>query len=254
MNRMGGPMKAGAVIVAAGKGRRFMEERKKQFLPLAGKPILVHTIDKFEACPLIRSIHLVVGPEDVDYCSREIVERYHYRKVSHILPGGPQRQDSVKNGMTGLSEGIVVIHDGVRPFVTRQMIEESIHATIRFQAVVFAVPPKDTLKMARPDGTVLETLDRESIWQIQTPQTFQTEVMQEALRRATEDRFIGTDDASLVERLGVKVHILPGTYSNIKITTREDLLLAHLLIQERGLADHQVTLTKEDEPCRRDNE
>jgi len=255
MNLTDEPMKASAVIVAAGKGRRFVEERKKQFLPLAGKPILAHTLDKFETSPLIRSIILVVGREDVEYSSKEIVERYHYRKVSQILPGGPQRQDSVNNGMNGLPEDvdIVVIHDGVRPFVTREMIEESIHGAIRFQAVIFAVPLKDTLKMAHPDGTVLKTLDRESIWQIQTPQTFQTKVMKEALRRAIEDRFIGTDDASLVERLGVKVHILPGSYSNIKITTPEDLLLAHLLIQERGLFE-KVTLTKEDEPGRGDNE
>ena len=125
----------------------------------------------------------------------------------------------------------MVIHDGVRPFVTERMIEESIHSAERFGAVVVAMPVKDTIKMSNPDGTVLKTLDRESLWQIQTPQTFQAKVIREAYTKAAEDGFVGTDDASLVERLGVKVHILPGSYTNIKITTPEDLILAHLFLK-----------------------
>jgi 2-C-methyl-D-erythritol 4-phosphate cytidylyltransferase len=124
-----------------------------------------------------------------------------------------------------------VIHDGVRPFVTKEMIEESIRSAIRFQAVVMAMPVKETIKMAQRDGKVLKTLDRESLWQIQTPQTFQVNVIKEAYHRAMEDGFIGTDDASLVERLGVEVHILPGSYTNMKITTPEDLMLANFILQ-----------------------
>ncbi|OGP95770.1 MAG: 2-C-methyl-D-erythritol 4-phosphate cytidylyltransferase [Deltaproteobacteria bacterium RBG_16_47_11] len=226
-------MKADAVIVSAGKGHRFMEGRKKQFHLLAGKPILAHTLDKFETCPLIQSILLVVGEEDMDHCLKEIVEKYRYKKISQIIPGGKQRQESVKNGIDALSKDvkIVVIHDGVRPFVTKAMIEESIHSAIRFGAVVVAMPVKETIKMAHSDGTVVKTLDRESLWQTQTPQTFQTHLIKEAFHKAIEDGFIGTDDASLVERLGVKVHILPGSYTNIKITTTEDLMLAYLLIE-----------------------
>jgi 2-C-methyl-D-erythritol 4-phosphate cytidylyltransferase len=169
----------------------------------------------------------------MDYCLKEIVERYGYRKVSQIIPGGKRRQESVKNGIDALPEGteIAVIHDGVRPFVTREMIEDSIRSAERFGAVVMAMPMKETIKMANPDGTILKTLDRETLWQIQTPQTFQANVIREAHQKASEEGFTGTDDASLVERLGMKVHILPGSYTNIKITTPEDLILANLFLQ-----------------------
>jgi 2-C-methyl-D-erythritol 4-phosphate cytidylyltransferase len=236
-------MKADAVIVSAGKGQRFMEGRKKQFHLLSGKPILAHTLDKFETCPLIHSILLVVGQEDMDYCMKEIIEKYHLRKISQIVPGGKRRQESVKNGIDVLSKDaeVVVIHDGVRPFVTKAMIEESIQLAIRFGAVVVAMPVKETIKMAHSDGTVLKTLDRESLWQIQTPQTFQANLIKEAYHRATENGFIGTDDASLVEQLGVKVHILPGSYTNIKITTKEDLMLAHLFLKMKPLTEPDPT-------------
>lgn len=226
-------MKADAVIVSAGKGVRFMEGQKKQFYLLGGKPILAHTLDKFETCPLIRSILLVVSQEDMDTCLKEVIEKYKFKKVSQIVPGGKRRQESVKNGIDALPKDadMVVIHDGVRPFVTRAMIEDSIHSAVRYGAVVLAMPVKDTIKMSNPDGTVLKTLDRESLWQIQTPQTFQANVIKEAYHRATEDGLIGTDDASLVERMGGKVHILPGSYTNIKITTPEDLLLANLFLK-----------------------
>jgi 2-C-methyl-D-erythritol 4-phosphate cytidylyltransferase len=234
-------MKADAVIVSAGKGLRFMEGQKKQFHFLGGKPILVHTLDQFETCPLIRSILLVTGQEDMDYCLKEIVEKYKFQKVSQIVPGGKRRQESVKNGIDALPKDadIVAIHDGVRPFVTKAMIEDSIHSAVRYGAVILAMPVKDTMKMSNPDGTVLKTLDRESLWQVQTPQTFQVNVIKEAYYKAAEDGFIGTDDASLVERLGVKVHILPGSYTNIKITTPEDLLLANLFLKVNILTQEE---------------
>lgn len=226
-------MKADAVIVSAGKGVRFMGRQKKQFYSLGGKPILIHTLDKFETCPLIRSILLVVDPEDMDYCLKEISEKYKFKKVSQIVPGGKQRQESVKNGIDVLPKDteIVAIHDGVRPFVTKTMIEDSVRSAIRYGAVILAIPVKDTMKMSNPDGTVLKTLNRESLWQAQTPQTFHVNVIKEAYQRAAEDGFTGTDDASLVERYGGRVHILPGSYSNIKITTPEDLLLANLFLK-----------------------
>jgi len=226
-------MKADAVIVSAGKGLRFLEGKKKQFTFLGGKPILAHTLNKFETCSLIRSVHLVVGQEDMDYCLKEIVEKYRFQKVSKIVPGGKRRQESVKNGIDALPKDadIVAIHDGVRPLVTQTMIEDSIHSAARYGAVVFAMPVKETIKMSNPDGTVLKTLDRESLWQIQTPQTFQVNVIREAHARAIEDGFVGTDDASLVERLGGEVHILPGSYTNIKITTPEDLWIADLFLK-----------------------
>ncbi|MBM4340801.1 MAG: 2-C-methyl-D-erythritol 4-phosphate cytidylyltransferase [Deltaproteobacteria bacterium] len=228
-------MKADAIIVSAGKGQRFMEGRKKQYFSLGGKPILAHTLDQFDACPLIHSILLVVGQEDQDYCLKEIIEKFRYRKISQITPGGKRRQDSVKNGLDALSSRseIIVIHDGVRPFVTKEMIEDSIRSAIRFGAAIIAMPVKDTIKMAHNDGTILKTLDRETLYQAQTPQAFQSSLIREAYSRAKEDNFVGTDDASLVERLGKKVHILPGSYTNIKITTPEDLMLANLILEMR---------------------
>lgn len=229
-------VKADAVIVSAGTGQRFMEGRKKQFFSLGGKPVLAHTLEPFDASPLIRSIFLVVGKEDQDYCLKEIVEKFQYRKISQIVPGGQRRQDSVKNGLDALSmdSEVIVIHDGVRPFVTREMIEDSIRSAIRFGAVITAMPVKDTIKMAHPDGTILQTLERERLYQAQTPQTFQTPLIREAYRKAEEDHFVGTDDASLVEHLGKKVHILLGSYTNIKITTLEDLMLANLFLKMKA--------------------
>jgi len=226
-------MKADAIIVSAGKGQRFMEGQKKQFHLLADRPILAHALDQFENCPLVRTTLLVVSEEDMDYTLKAIVEKYHYRKIAQIVPGGKRRQDSVKNGLDALAGGseIIMIHDGVRPFVTRAMIEDSIHSAERFGAVILAMPVKDTIKMSNADGTVLKTLDRESLWQTQTPQTFKAEIIREAYAKAAQDGFWGTDDSSLVERLGVKVHILPGSYTNIKITTPEDLMLARVFLK-----------------------
>jgi 2-C-methyl-D-erythritol 4-phosphate cytidylyltransferase len=228
-------MKADAVIVSAGLGRRFQEGTKKQFLCLSGKPILARALDPFEASPLIRSICLVVGRDDLEYCLREIVEKFRYRKISKVVHGGKTRQESARNGIDAVpaDSEIISIHDGVRPFVTREMISDSIDGARRFQAVVMAVPVKDTIKQVLEDGTILQTLERESLWQVQTPQTFHADLIREAHRRAEEDGFVGTDDASLAERQGTKVHVLPGSYFNIKITTPEDLILADFIL-ERG--------------------
>jgi 2-C-methyl-D-erythritol 4-phosphate cytidylyltransferase len=230
-------MKANAVIVSAGKGLRFIEGQKKQFHLLEEKPILAHTLDQFEKCPLIDAILLVLAKEDMHYGLQEIIGKYNYHKISQIIPGGSRRQESAKNGIDALPADvdIVAIHDGVRPFVTREMIEESIRSAIRFKAVVFGVPVKDTIKISNPDGTIFKTLNRESLWQIQTPQTFQVTLIRDAYVKAAEDGFIGTDDASLVERLGTKVHILPGSYTNIKITTPEDLILASHYLKMKTL-------------------
>ena len=212
------------IIVSAGKGHRLPGEKKKQFLSLEGKPILCHTLESFEACPSIDFIQLVVGQEDMAYTLKEIVEAYGYRKISRIVPGGKSRQESVKNGIDSLSRevDVVAIHDGVRPFVTPRMIDESIQGAREFKAVVMAMPVKETIKMVSPDRTVLKTLDRESLWQIQTRKPFNWISSERLSIKAAEDGFLGTDDASLVERIGIKVYILPGTYTNIKITTPED--------------------------------
>jgi 2-C-methyl-D-erythritol 4-phosphate cytidylyltransferase len=235
-------MKADAVIVSAGRGQRFMEGEKKQFHLLAGKPILAHTLEKFQACPLIRHVLLVVAHEDMEYSMKEIVEKYRCRKVFRIVPGGRKRQDSAKNGIEALPKDseIVVIHDGVRPFVTKEIIQDSIHLAVRFGAVVTAMPVKDTIKVSEPDGTVLRTLEREALWQAQTPQTFKVDLIREAYQKAARDGFVANDDASLVERLGIRVHLLPGSYTNIKITTPEDLLLAQLFLKVKTRSEKET--------------
>ncbi len=226
-------IKSDAIIVSAGKGQRLGGVRKKQFLSLGGKPILSHTLASFERCPLIRFILVVVGEEDLEYCLKEVIEPYHYQKVLKIIPGGKRRQDSVKKGIEALPEDteIVVIHDGVRPFVTEEMIEASIEEATRSGAAVVGVPVKDTIKMATSDGIVLHTLERSSLWQVQTPQAFQASILRKAYFTPALEEMSVPDDATLVERLGIKVHLLPGSYSNIKITTQEDLMLAQLILQ-----------------------
>lgn len=222
-----------AIIVSAGKGQRFGAGIKKQFLSLGGKPILSHTLAPFERCPLIRFVLVVVGEEDLEYCLKEVIEPYHYRKVLKIIPGGKRRQDSVKKGIEALPEDteIIVIHDGVRPFVTQEMIEASIQEATHSGAAVMAVPVKDTIKVATPDGIVLHTLERSSLWQVQTPQAFQATILRKAYSTSNLEEISVPDDATLVERLGIKVHLLPGSYSNIKITTQEDLMLAQFILQ-----------------------
>lgn len=226
-------IKSDAIIVSAGKGQRLRAGMKKQFLSLGGKPILSHTLVPFERCPLIRSILVVVGEEDLEYCLREVIEPYHYQKVLKIIPGGKRRQDSVKKGVEALPEDteIIVVHDGVRPFVTPEMIEASIQEATHSGAAVVAVPVKDTIKMANSDGFVLQTLERSSLWQVQTPQAFQATLLRKAYSNSSLEEISVPDDATLVERLGIKVRLLPGSYSNIKITTQEDLMLAQLILQ-----------------------
>jgi len=230
---MGPSIKADAIIVSAGKGLRFGGGHKKQFLSLAGRPVLAYTLDPFEASPLIRSIVLVVEAEDIDFCTREIVQKQGYRKVSQVIAGGRTRQDSVKNGIEAASReaDLLLIHDGVRPFVTKEMIESAIAGALQFEAVVFAVPVKDTVKVVDSEGTILRTLERSSLYQVQTPQIFRASLIREAYQRAASEGFLGTDDASLVERMGVKVHILPGSYQNIKLTTPEDFEFARFLVE-----------------------
>ncbi len=188
----------------------------------------------FEACPSIDFIQLVVGQEDMTYTLQEIVEAYGYRKVSQIVPGGKLRQESVKKGIDTLSSevDIVAIHDGVRPFVTQRMIEESIQGARQFKAVVLAMPVKETIKMAGPDRTVLKTLDRESLWQIQTPQTFQAG--RHPSRPSIRPQRKGSSGRMMPPWLNeseLRFIFFRGSYTNIKITTPEDLILGHLILK-----------------------
>jgi 2-C-methyl-D-erythritol 4-phosphate cytidylyltransferase len=227
-------MKTVAIIPAGGSGKRMQGRLSKQYLPLDGKPILVHTLRVFQRSPDIDEIILVVLEEDIQKVRQMIVESRRISKVRHVLAGGEQRQDSVRNGLAviGNDVEIVLIHDAVRPFVS----EDLIHAVVReaeiHGAVTAGMPVKDTIKRVDRNGTVLETLDRQVLWMTQTPQAFKRSLIQEAYRKADADQFYGTDDASLVERMGFQVKMIAASYANFKITTPEDLLMAEFLIKK----------------------
>jgi 2-C-methyl-D-erythritol 4-phosphate cytidylyltransferase len=209
--------------------------RPKAFMPLNGIPILVHAMQPFESCDRIQSLYLVLRKEDIPSWHGEILEKFHFKKTKTPVVGGVQRQDSVRLGLAAMNEeiDIVLIHDGVRPFVEPSMVERLLDAMEHARAVVAAVPAKDTVKVVSAGGQVLETPARESLWHIQTPQAFEFRTIIEAHRMADSDGFVATDDSTLVERLDVPVKVLQGSYRNIKVTTPEDLVIARALLHNR---------------------
>lgn len=218
-----------ALIPAAGAGKRMGGERNKQYFEVGGRPILVHTLEVFDRCDAISEVYLIV-PEDDCAFACEIIDGMRFSKSIKVIPGGKERQDSVRNGLNSIYKcDMVMIHDGVRPFVTEDIINMAIEETNKYGATTVAVPAKDTIKSVDGDGFVIETLERKKLWQIQTPQTFRYEIIKEAFDRAYADGFYGTDDAALVERLGYKVKIVEGSYQNIKITTPEDMVIAEAI-------------------------
>jgi len=230
-------MQVCAVIAAGGQGKRMNSNVSKQFLTIKGHPILYYTLNKFEKMKILNEIILVVPPADVKYTEEQIIRKYGFKKT-RIVEGGKERQDSVYNGLKALPKDvdIVVIHDGVRPFIPVKIIENSIEAAAECDAVGVAVPVKDTIKVVDDKSIVKTTPDRKALWAIQTPQTFKYDVIMKAYEKAMEDGFYGTDDTVLVERMGLPVKIIEGSYENIKITTPEDIIFAEAFVS-MGLAD-----------------
>lgn len=217
------------IVVAAGQGKRMGTAESKQYLMLQDKPIIVHTLERFQQIQYISSIVLVVGADDIQRCE-QWCERYSLTKVKTIVAGGTERQHSVQIGLSHVSSSYVMVHDGVRPFVSSAAIDACAKQAMQTGAAVLAVPVKDTIKQVDETGTIVATPDRKSLWAIQTPQAFRRDWLSEAHKRATEHNFIGTDDAMIVEWLGKQVVVVEGEYTNIKITTPEDLPWAdHLL-------------------------
>ncbi|MBW2183951.1 MAG: 2-C-methyl-D-erythritol 4-phosphate cytidylyltransferase [Deltaproteobacteria bacterium] len=212
-------MKVIALIPAAGSGSRMSAKEKKPYLSLGDKPILAHTLSEFEQCSLINEVILIVSKDAIDYCKTSIVEAFKVKKVNKVIAGGPRRQDSVWEGLKILKDDckLVMVHD---------------------RATVAAVPVKDTIKIVSKQAEVVETIDRSRVWAVQTPQTFTHNVLKMAYEKAFEEGFYGTDDASLVERLGIKVKIIPGSYDNIKITTPGDLVLGDAVLKRRASKMH----------------
>ncbi|HTY58663.1 MAG TPA: 2-C-methyl-D-erythritol 4-phosphate cytidylyltransferase, partial [Bacteroidota bacterium] len=223
-----------AVIIAAGgRGRRMGGRTPKQFLPLAGVPVIARTIGAFDRVPAVREI-VVVVPAGALRRTAALVRRGGFGIVARVVPGGKERQDSVFRGIEACTrrKGIVLVHDAVRPFVSRALIDGVIRAAARYGAAVPALPVTDTIKThtGGPRGFFSATLPRGELWAVQTPQGFRFGLLRDAHVKAARAGFAGTDDASLVERLGVRVRIVPGSDMNIKITTPRDRKLAESLI------------------------
>ncbi|MCD6187476.1 MAG: 2-C-methyl-D-erythritol 4-phosphate cytidylyltransferase [Desulfuromusa sp.] len=229
-------MRATVLIPAAGVGRRMGGSISKQYLELAGKPILAHTLALFENHPQIENIYLLVPPDDISYCQQQIIDRYGFSKVKRIVAGGAERQDSVRNGLDTLAEdGLaqphrpILIHDGARPLFDGKRLSTLIDIVCQTGACIIGVPVKDTIKEVE-NNKITGSPDRSRLWQAQTPQGFHYQLIREAFDQAADDGFTATDDASLVERLGHPVQILEGDYRNIKLTTPEDILIAAALL------------------------
>ena len=222
------PGSVGAIIAAAGQSRRF-GEGDKLFAPLAGRPLILHTLMAFEVCRAVDRVVLVLAAESLER-GRRLVAEAGFDKVAAVCSGGPRRRDSVRLGLEALGEcRWVVVHDGARPLVTAALIEAGLAAAAETGAAIAAVPLVDTLKEAAEDGLITRTLDRRNLWAAQTPQVFDYELLCEAHRLAAND---ATDDAALVEALGRRVKVFPGSPRNLKVTTAADLALAQALLAE----------------------
>jgi 2-C-methyl-D-erythritol 4-phosphate cytidylyltransferase len=233
-------MKVGAIIAAAGFGRRMKTDRPKQLLALNGIPILVHTIRKFDDCPAIDYIIVTASRDSVDEVEA-LVKKAGFKKTVTVVEGGERRQDSVAMGLEHLEPGtnIVAVHDGVRPFVTIEEIENVVQQAEHTGAAILGVPIVDTVKHAEREF-VESTLTREHLILAQTPQVFRTEILIQAFQRAAKDEYYGTDESSLVERIGHPVAIVRGSERNIKITRPGDLTLAKAFLAEQA-ADKEGT-------------
>jgi 2-C-methyl-D-erythritol 4-phosphate cytidylyltransferase len=210
------------------------QEIPKPYLLLGGKPILVHTLEVFESVPEVQEVLVVIHPNDLDYCQDNIIAPFGFKKVLRLVPGGKERQDSVYNALKVLDKEedleIVLVHDGVRPFITPEQVRLVIQGARRHGGAILGHPAQDTLKRVNSQGEVLETLDRRQVWQIQTPQAFQKSLLWRAFVEAQARNFYGTDEASLVEELEAPVAVIPGSPFNLKITTPADLQLAEVLL------------------------
>ena len=222
-------MKNVAIVLAAGQGKRMNSKVQKQYLLLKGKPILYYTLNAFEKSPLISEIVLVTGKDEIEYCQKEIVEKYGFEKVRKITAGGKERYYSVYEGIKVIEDAdYVFIHDGARPFVDEVIIERVCENVQEYKACVVGMPVKDTIKIADEEGFAAQTPDRRKVWQVQTPQTFEYELIRTAYEKLLAEEPEGiTDDAMVVETMTEhKVKLVEGSYRNIKITTPEDLDIA----------------------------
>jgi 2-C-methyl-D-erythritol 4-phosphate cytidylyltransferase len=230
---------AAAIIVAAGKGRRMAGRVPKQYLSLRGCPVVGRTLKVFDACPQVDALILVVPQSDFEYCRSTVFDRLDLRKSVLLAAGGAQRQDSVYNGLLRAAEvlestqGLVAIHDGVRPLVAVEQVSACIRRAREHGGCILGLPALDTPKQVDGHGKITATLNREMVWMAQTPQVFRHDLILSAHSDARACGFAATDDAQLMERMGFPVAIISGSRRNIKITTAEDLAMAEAWL-ERG--------------------
>lgn len=232
---MGKDVFVSALIAAAGQGKRMKSDLNKQYLNLQNKPVVAHTLEIFDKCRLIDEIILIIREDEMEYCNKEVINKYKYNKPIKIVAGGKERQESIFNGLKAADDNssVIIAHDGARPFITEDIIEESIYVALEFKAVGVGVPVKDTIKVVDINNNIINTPNRNTLWQIQTPQTFRYDILMKAHKKALEDNYFGTDDSVLVERIGYNVKMIAGSYENIKITTPEDLLLGEAILRGR---------------------
>ena len=221
------PSRVAALIPAAGSGQRMGGPVPKPYQLLGGREIVARTLDVFESCEAIDDVWLVVSADQADDCQRKIVERYGFQKVRGLVPGGAERQDSVWRGLQCVPPEVelVVVHDGVRPFVTASLLRDTLQQARQHGAAITAVPLKDTLKRVSLDGRVEATVPRERLWRTQTPQAFRRTLLLEAFAHARQQGLQMTDEAGLIEALGQPVHVVTGVEQNVKMTTPDDLSL-----------------------------
>jgi len=237
--------KNAAVVLAAGQGKRMGTETAKQYLLLDGKPVLYYALEAFDKSE-VDSVVLVTGKDEIEYCKKEIVDRFGFTKVKAVVAGGKERYHSVACGLDALEKTeeayeVVLIHDGARPFVTPEMIGKLVKETKEKEACVIGTPVKDTIKIADAEGCCAQTPQRDKVWAVQTPQSFMYELVRDAygclLEKEEELLAQGiriTDDAMVVEQMtDKKVYLVEGDYTNIKLTTPEDLIISEAFLKNR---------------------
>ena len=230
-----------AVVLAAGVGKRMGSNVAKQYMLLAGKPVLWYALDTFQKSERIDEVILVVGKGEIPFATKEFVEKYGFTKITKVIEGGAERYLSVWEALRTMNRevgGFVFIHDGARPFVTHKIIEDTYHAAHRHGSAVAAMPVKDTIKIADAEGFAVDTPNRKSVWMVQTPQVFERKRIVDAYERMIESMPVLsvkgiqiTDDAMVMETMtGEQVKLVEASYENIKITTPEDMKIAECLL------------------------
>lgn len=241
-----------AIVLAAGRGSRMKSAVAKQYLPLGGRPLIWHALHAIEESSVIDDCIVVAGTKvsDIEYMSKEIVARYGFRKVDTVVAGGKERYDSVYQALKVIADddmavpnknGYLFIHDGVRPFLTEEILERCYEAVEKYHACVAGMPVKDTIKIEDENGFAGQTPDRNLLWQVQTPQVFETALILSAYERLMQEkerlvreRISITDDAMVVETFtDCKVRLVKGSYENIKVTTPEDMAVAEAFLAMR---------------------